>query len=148
MKVLYRDYETRSVLELPEVGAHVYAAHPSTDVWCCAYAVDDGEVQLWTPGMPVPPEFIEAAANSDWVVSAFNDEFERAIERHIMGPRYGWPQVPLERHRCTQAAAAALALPLNLGGAAAALGLEHRKDEAGHRLMLQMSRPRKGNSNG
>ena len=141
MPILYRDYETRSVLELPEVGAHVYAAHPSTDVWCCAYAV--GEVQLWTPGMPVPPEFIEAAANSDWVVSAFNAGFERQIEQHIMGPRYGWPPVPLSQQRCTQAAAAALALPLNLGGAAAALGLEHQKDEADRRLMLQMSRPRK-----
>src|SRR6516162_2727547 len=74
-------------------------------------------------GRPVPDVFIEAARNPDWVVSAFNDEFERAIEQHIMGPRYGWPQVPLERHRCTQAAAAALALPLNLGGVAAALGL-------------------------
>src|SRR5262245_46107765 len=143
MPSLYRDYETRSVLELPKVGAHVYAAHASTDVWCCVYAVDDGEVQLWTPGMPVPDVFIEAARNPDWVVSAFNDGFERAIEQHIMGPRYGWPLVERKRRRCTQAAAMALALPANLGAVAVALGLEHRKDEAGHRLMLQMARPRR-----
>ena len=143
MPILYRDYETRSVLELPEVGAHIYAACASTDVWCCAHAVDGGEVQLWTPGMPVPDAFVEAARNPDWVVSAFNDQFERLIEQHIMGPRYGWPLVPLSRQRCTQAAALALALPPSLGAAAIALGLEHQKDEAGHRLMLQMSRPRK-----
>ena len=95
MPSLYRDYETRSVLELPGVGAHVYAAHSSTDVWCCAYAVDEGDVQLWTPGMPVPNAFVEAARNPDWVVSAFNAGFERPIEQHIMGPRYGWPRVPL-----------------------------------------------------
>src|SRR5262249_32126624 len=143
MPVLYRDYETRSTLELGDVGAHVYAAHASTDPWCCAYAVDGSDVQLWTPGMPVPPEFIEAAQNSEWLVSAFNDQFERLIEQHIMGPRYGWPIIPIEQHRCTQAAALALALPVKLGEAALALGLEYQKDEAGRRLMLQMSRPRK-----
>jgi DNA polymerase len=143
MPILYRDYEARSTVELGDVGAHIYAAHASTDVWCCAYAVDGGEVQLWTPSMPVPPEFIEAARNPDWVVSAFNDQFERLIEQHIMGPRYGWPLVPIERHRCTQAAAMALALPMSLSALVNALGLEHKKDEAGHRLMLQMSRPRK-----
>jgi DNA polymerase bacteriophage-type len=143
MPILYRDYETRSTVELGDVGAHIYAAHDSTDVWCCAYAVDDGPVQLWTPGMPVPPEFFEAAANPDWLMSAFNDQFERLIEQHIMAPRYGWPPMPIERHRCTQAAALALALPANLAGVGTALSLEYQKDESGHRLMLQMSRPRK-----
>src|SRR5215831_5346305 len=141
--VLFRDFETRSTLDLKRVGAHVYAAHGSTAVWCYAYAVDAGDVQLWTPGSPVPEEFVEAARNPDWLVSAFNDQFERLIEQHIMAPRYGWPLIPIERHRCTQAATMALALPVKLGDAAVALGLEHQKDEAGRRLMLQMSRPRK-----
>jgi DNA polymerase bacteriophage-type len=143
MPLLQRDYETRSELGLPEVGAHKYAVHPSTDVWCYAYAVDDGPIQLWVPGDPVPLEVIEAAQNPDWLVSAWNDVFERSIERHIMGPRYGWPLVPIERHRCSMAAALALALPAALEKAAVALGLEERKDTAGRRLMLQMSRPRK-----
>src|SRR5262245_41246711 len=143
MPTLYRDYETRSVLELREVGAHVYASHASTDVWCCAYAVDDGEVQLWTPDTPVPDAFVEAAHNPDYVGSAFNDSFERAIEQHIMGPRYGWLLIPIERRRCSQAAASALALPASLGAVAVALELEYQKDEAGHRLMLQMARPRR-----
>jgi DNA polymerase bacteriophage-type len=142
MPVLFRDYETRSTLELGDVGAHVYAAHASTDVWCCAYAVDDGPIKLWTPDMPVPPEFFEAAANPDWLVSAFNDQFERLIEQHIMAPRYSWPLMPLERHRCSQAATLALALPAKLENVAAALNLEHQKDKAGARLMKQMARPR------
>jgi DNA polymerase bacteriophage-type len=143
MPILYRDYETRSTVELGDVGAHIYASHASTDVWCFAYAVDGGDVQLWTPGMPVPNEFIAAANNSNWLVSAFNDQFERLIEQHIMAPRYGWPLVPIERHRCTQAAAMSLALPAKLGDAALALGLEHKKDAAGERLMKLMARPRK-----
>src|SRR5579864_4952637 len=98
MPVLFRDYETRSVIDITACGAWRYATHATTDTWCCAYALDDGPVQLWKPGDPIPPEFIEAASNADYVVSAFNDNFERQIEQHIMGPRYGWPTVPIERH--------------------------------------------------
>src|SRR5262245_47392267 len=143
MPILFRDYETRSTIDLKRVGGYKYATHASTDVWCCAFAVDDGPINLWTPGMDAPAEFIEAARNPAWVVSAFNDAFERRLEQFIMAPRYGWPIVPLERHRCSQAAALALALPANLAGAVAALGLEQQKDAEGRRVMQQMARPRK-----
>jgi DNA polymerase len=143
MPTLYRDYETRSTSNLKRVGSWKYAADPATDVWCCAYAIDDGPVALWIPGDPVPLEFIEAANNPDWIISAFNDAFERHVEMHIMAPRYDWPIVPLEQHRCTQAAALALALPASLKAVAKALGIAQQKDEAGQRLMLQMMRPRK-----
>ena len=68
-----------------------------------AYTVDDDPVQLWTPGDPVPPEFIEAARNPTWTVVAHNDQFEAAIEQFLLAPRFGWPLIPLERHRCTMA---------------------------------------------
>jgi len=120
MSIFIRDYETRSTLDLPDVGAWRYSRHPSTDIWCCAYCVDDGEIKLWLPGDPIPAEFIEAANNPDWVVCAFNDQFERLLEQHILGPRYSFPQTPIERHRCLQAAALARALPGSLDGAASA----------------------------
>jgi DNA polymerase bacteriophage-type len=131
------------VLDLRKVGAWKYASHPDTDVWCCAYAVDDGPVSIWTPGDPVPAEFTEAATNPEWAVSAFNDAFERLIEQHIMEPRYGWPLTPIERHRCTQAAALALSLPAKLENVARALELEQQKDTAGAAVMKRMMRPRK-----
>ena len=93
--VLHRDYETRGQLLLKRVGTHRYAADSSTEVLCCAFAVDDEPVQLWIPGDPVPPEFIEAAADPSWIVCAHNDAFESAIEHHIMVPRHGWPEIPL-----------------------------------------------------
>jgi hypothetical protein len=80
--VLHRDYETRGQLLLKRVGTHRYAADPGTEVSCCAFAVDDEPVQLWIPGDPVPPEFIEAAADPSWIVCAHNDAFEAAIEHH------------------------------------------------------------------
>ena len=85
MPVLHRDFETCSNLQLPDVGAYAYAANSTTDVRCCAFAVDAGEVKLWTPGEPIPAEFIEAANSTDWTVSAFHDAFERLIETNDEG---------------------------------------------------------------
>ena len=141
--ILHRDYETRGQLLLKRVGTHRYAADPGTEVLCCAFAVDDEPVQLWIPGDPVPPEFIEAAADPSWIVCAHNDAFETAIEHHIMVPRHGWSEIPPAQHRCTMAAASALGLPARLGMAAAALELANRKDVAGERLMHQTSKPRR-----
>jgi DNA polymerase bacteriophage-type len=144
MPILYRDIEARSTLDLKAVGVARYAADITTDVWLVGFAVDDGPVQLWHPGEPVPQTFIEAAGNPEWIVVAHNDAFERAIEEHILAPRYGWPLVPIERHRCTMAMALACALPGGLDKAAATLNLPMRKDADGKRLMQLMAKPRKG----
>ena len=141
--VLHRDYETRGVLALGKVGAARYAADQNTEILCVAYAVDGQPVQLWLPGDPVPPEFIEAARNRSWTAAAHNDAFESAIERHVLHPRYGWPLIELERHVCTMAAALAAGLPARLSAAADALELANRKDAAGERLMHQTSKPRR-----
>src|SRR5262245_58282301 len=141
--VLHRDYETRSQCVLKSAGAYRYAADPRTTVLCAAYTVDDGPVQLWTPGDPVPPEFIEAARNPTWTVVAHNDQFEAAIEQFLLAPRFGWPLIPLERHRCTMALSLAHGLPARLDAAADALELANRKDAAGQRLMHQTAKPRR-----
>jgi DNA polymerase len=75
--------------------------------------------------------------------AAHGDHFEAAIEQHVLAPRYGWPLIPLERHRCTMAAALAHGLPARLSAAADALELSNRKDGAGERLMHQTSKPRR-----
>jgi DNA polymerase len=141
--VLHRDYETRSQAILKVVGAQRYATDPSTEVLCCAYAVDDEPVKLWRSGEPVPTEFLAAAQSQNWVVVAHNDAFETAIERLILAPRYKWPIIPIERHRCTMAMSLACGLPARLSAAADALELAHRKDAAGERLMHQMAKPRR-----
>jgi DNA polymerase len=142
---LHRDFETRSAAPLEVVGAWRYAADVSTQILLIGYAVDNGPVRIWRPGEPIPKPFIAAARDSNWLTTAHNDQFESAIETHVLRPRFDWPCVPLERHRCTMAAALASALPAALDNAAAALGLTARKDPAGHRLMLQMSKPRAAN---
>src|SRR6516165_252056 len=142
MTILFRDLETRSTVDLKSAGAHRYAAHPTTEVLCVGYAVDDGPAEIWLPEQPVPAPFLEAARDSEWLVIAHNDAFERAIEEHVLAPRHGWPLIPIAQQRCTMAMAMAAALPGALEKAIAALELPYAKDKAGAALMRRMAKPR------
>jgi DNA polymerase len=143
MPVLFRDFESRSLRKLGKakgaVNAWRYATDVSTEVLCCAYAVDGGEVQLWTPGQAIPEVFVVAATDPDWLVVAHNDEFDSAIEIHLLAPKLGWPIVPPDRHRCTMALARSNALPASLEGAGEALALAFRKDKTGAKLMREIA---------
>jgi DNA polymerase len=142
MPVLIRDAETRSVLDLEEVGAWKYSTHSSTDVLLYSYCVDDGPIRTWRRGNPPPQEFIQAATEPDWLVGAFNEGFERALELNILGPRYGFPQIPDDRRRCLQMSALTQALPAKLERTATALSLPVQKDKPGRKAMLEMAKPR------
>lgn len=139
--ILHIDLETRSTLELPEVGVHKYATHPSTDVWCMGWAIDDREPELWIPEHGTP-KLIAACLRDGAIVTAHNAAFELQIWNHILVPRYGWPVLKPSQVRCTMAQCYAMALPGSLEKAAAAVGIQQQKDLKGGRLMLQMSRPK------
>lgn len=135
------DFETRSTADLPEVGLYRYATHPTTDVMCMAFAFDAEDVQLIVRSDPLPARVREyVLAGGD--VSARNAAFEYAIWNFVCVPRYGWPELKLEQLHCSQASSLAVALPAGLGACARALNLPEQKDEAGKRVMLQLSRPR------
>lgn len=139
---LHIDFETRSVVDLKKAGVYVYAADKTTDVWCAAYCVDDGDIDLWTPDEPCP-EYVRLAVEHNWTIVAHNANFERIIWRELMAKRYGWPQPKLTQWRCTMAMALAMGLPGSLENAAAAVGLEARKDMDGHSTMMRMAKPRR-----
>jgi DNA polymerase len=142
MTTAFIDFETRSIVALDVVGAWRYAADSSTEVLCDAYAIDEGEPQIWIPGNPFPEELFTAN-----VTVAHNFQFERAIATRILTPRYGWPEIPLAKQRCTMALALANALPAALEKTAKALGLPYEKDKEGYRSMRRMSRPRRPHKN-
>lgn len=146
MPTLHIDFETRSTLDLKEVGLYNYARHPSTDVWCMAIALGDAEPEIWTPGQPLDAEgtgcFWHDYIRTGGKVVAHNAPFELAIWNNIMVPRYGWPELKPEQTYCTMAQAYAMGLPGALEDAALALGLSVLKDTEGRSLMLRMSRPR------
>ena len=130
-------------VNLRECGAHIYAIDPTTQPLCMAYAVDDGEPQLWLPPEPPPSLFLEIAADpSGWLLVAHNWTFENAILEHVLIPRYGFLPIPLEIQHCSQRLALANAYPAELGLLAQALGLPYRKDPEARKAMLSVSRPR------
>jgi DNA polymerase len=140
---LHIDFETRSTVDLKAAGLDNYAKHPTTDVWCMAYAFGDGGVCLWEPKSPqISQDNVRDFVAKGGIVVAHNAAFELAIWNQIMVPRYGWPVLKPEQCRCTMAMAYSTALPGALDNAAAAVGIQTRKDQAGYRLMMQMCRPR------
>lgn len=141
--MLHLDFETRSKVDLRKAGLHLYAADSSTEILCMAYAFDDEPVQLWKIGDESP------AALWDYIrgggpIFAHNAAFERAVWNGVMC--LNQPEDPAmfseSRMRCTMAMAYAMGLPGSLDDAAAAVGLAHRKDAKGSRIMLQLSKPR------
>jgi len=134
------DFETRSVLDLRKTGAFRYAEHPSTEVLCASYAFDDGPVLRWRKGEPCPMAIREHVAGGG-KIRAWNAQFEAALWVNAVYHQ-GWLPVEPEQFLCSASLAARCALPRSLEEAARALGLPVRKDAEGHRLMLQMCKPR------
>lgn len=142
MTPLHVDLESRSTVDLKKTGVYVYAVDKTTDVHCAAYCFDDGPIELWVPGEPCPPAIAEhvEAGGELW---AHNAAFERIMWWSILTPRYGWPRPTREQFRCTMTMAYAMALPGSLENIPGALGLDIRKDMEGHRIMMQLAKPRK-----
>lgn len=136
------DFETRSTVDLKQAGAHVYAAHPTTEVMCMAWYLEGyGGPLLWWPWQPFPErlaEAIEAGAE----VHAWNAAFERLMWP-VLERQHGAPPVALEQWRCTMVRALLQGFPAALDHAAPSMGLDVGKDKAGHQLMMRVSKPRK-----
>lgn len=144
--ILHLDWETYSACDLKAHGLSVYSKHPTTDIWLGCYAFDDEPVQTWFPGQTVP-ERVHGHIFSGGQVWAHNAPFEVALNNTV-GRRYGWPPMSWEQMTCTMAMAYAMSIPANLEGAAMAMGLKYQKDMEGHRLMIQMSKPKGQNEDG
>lgn len=118
---------TQSDIDLERGGPWKYAEHPSTFLQRVSYAVGDDPTSHWRPGEPVPAEIV-AHVGAGLPIVAYDASFERAIWRHVLQPRYAWPEPKLEQWHSTAAMAAAMALPRSLSEAARVLGLPFQKD--------------------
>ena len=136
------DFETYSEIDLPKQGAHKYAQHESTFPICMAWALNDEEVDLWLPWQPLPDR-VEYHIRKRRKIRAWNAAFERLIARHVMVPKFDWPEVDDEQWDCTMTRALAMNMPAKLELAAPAFRLDIRKDDVGHRIMKQVCKPRK-----
>lgn len=140
---LHIDFETRSAADLKAVGLANYASDPTTEVVCLAYAFGDEPVRLWSESGQTHRMRVLSHAAQGLPVYAHNAQFEHTLWNQVLNRDGAFGELRLGQMRCTLAMAYAMGLPGSLGDAAAAVGLEQQKDMAGHRLMLQMSKPRK-----
>ena len=135
------DFETFSECDIRAAGAWAYADHPSTEVLCLAWAVNDEPPQLWTPGMPAPTELfglIERGAE----VWAWNSFFELAIWKQVLM----WPSIPIAQWNDTAALAAAQAYPRALGNCGDFMGMsgDAAKNKRGKYLIQRLCKPYRG----
>jgi DNA polymerase len=137
------DFETANTeIELKVVGAHVYAEHWATEIFCLRWRVQgrDG-TRLWIPGQRdhQAAELGALARHPEFTFVAHNVAFEKAIWRGIMVRDFGFPDVPNERWECTQANSARLQVPQALDKGLAVLGIGE-KDMIGSKLTRSLSR--------
>lgn len=142
MSGLEIDFETRSAVDLRTRGVYNYMDSPTTEPLMASFKINGGPVMRWRPPQPCPPEIV-AHVEAGGMISAHNAAFERLLWQKILTPRYGWPETKTEQFRCTAATAAAMALPRDLEGLGAALGLEVQKDKEGKALIRFFSIPRR-----
>lgn len=137
MSKLHIDLETRSELNLKEVGQDVYAHHPSTRILMAAYAFDDAPVKLWQPHLePMPEDFKAALTDPAIVKTSWNVGFEHTIISIIYDM-----ELKIQEWYDPMAHARFLGFPGNLDAAGDVLNIEteHMKSSSGKKLIKLFS---------
>jgi DNA polymerase len=144
MQKITMDMETRGVVDLTKCGTYRYAKDPNTDIMCISSKWGGDKTETWNlMDADADPEDILYMIDQTDIINAHNVQFERVMWTEIMVKRYGYPEIPFHKWRCTAAKAAAHALPRDLDRACAALNLPIQKDYEGYKLMMKLCRPRK-----
>lgn len=142
---LILDYETRSEADLKSLGAFEYAKHPSTEILCAGYKIENEPSKVWIPGRSKKSdrEFFEAVRSAN-VIVCHNKMFEHCISEFVLPKYFGGPVRNFEHNlfRCSAAKAAMHGLPRDLERATRVLNLPIVKDMEGNRLMKKYMKPR------
>lgn len=135
---LHIDIETYSGEPLADCGVYRYAEHPDFEVLLFAYAFDDAPVTVidLATGATLPAPVLRALTDPTVVKVAHNAAFERTCLSRMLGKKLD----PLQ-WECTMVQCARCGLPLSLGEAAKALGLEVQKMTEGKKLIKQFCTP-------
>lgn len=139
------DFETRSIIDLPDRGLDVYANDPSTEVLCVAFGTTPEGVKVSTPQNPSTNQLwpLMQHVSKGGKIAAWNAAFEYAIWNCVCVPKYGWPELKLEQCIDTMAMSAACNAPQSLGDAAMFFDSTYKKDPIGERLIKKLCKPHK-----
>ncbi|QIO03784.1 DNA polymerase I, thermostable [Salmonella phage skrot] len=146
MNLLYLDTETFSEADLKKVGSYAYAEHPTTEIVICAYAFDEGPVQVWdaTDGSDMPRDLRRAMlklqkpdSNLKLVGQNFL-MFDRPVIKHCWGF-----ELLVENIIDTMIVAFRHALPGSLAALCEVLNIDASmaKDKRGKALIQRFSKP-------
>ena len=136
MRKLYLDLETYSETPITH-GTHAYAE--SAEIMLCAWALDDGPVQVIDfTQYDVDLSVIDALTDGDTTVVIHNSHFDRTIIRHVLNI-----DIPTSRIHDTMIQAMAHSLPGSLGSLCDILGLptDKAKDKDGKKLINLFCKP-------
>ena len=144
------DFESRSYLNLLNVGAWAYAQHYTTEILYLGWKIGVKR-GLWygpvlcrilgMPEMPFPQEVIDHV-EAGGTFEAHNVQFERAIWKYILHDQMGIPMP--KKWRDTLASCAYRSIPLALEKAGMALKLPILKDPRGKYLIQKLCQPKWG----
>jgi DNA polymerase len=142
--ILSIDLETFCETDIKSAGAHKYAER--AEILLFGYSFDYGPIHIidFTEFKDIgiaredflPAEVWEALWDENVLKTAWNASFERTVIHNYFG-RYS----PPEQWKDTMVTGAMCGLPLSLGEAAKALGMEQQKDTIGKVLIRMFSMP-------
>lgn len=141
--MIHIDFESRSAVDIWEVGAWAYSCHPSTEILCLAYCVDDEDILYADKEMigRGHPSKLKYFVEKGELFVAHNAFFEQCMWQNILVKKYGWPRIPIKQWRCTMAKALASAYPQSLDNVGQALQSKYQKNKAGRAVMLKLCKP-------
>lgn len=137
-RTFYGDLETFATTDLKKAGPFRYAEDPELEILLFPYAVDNGPVQVWEPGIePMPAELRSCFEDPHTTFVFHNSQFDRTVLDAL-----GY-HVPLRRWRDSMVLAYTCGLPGGMEDLGRALGLpeEQAKLKEGKALIQRFCKP-------
>ncbi len=120
---LYIDGETRSELDVREVGVYRYLSHPSTELLMLAYAFGNEDIKLWECHKgPMPEDLRKGLEDPFQIIVSWNSNFERLTFRNLLGI-----EVTADRFEDAMVRARYMSLPGSLDKAGKILDIKSKK---------------------
>jgi DNA polymerase len=146
------DFETFSECDLKTSGAWKYSEHESTEILLASYCVhsDPDKIYTWRYDYNNIQEmsvlFDIILSDEDYLVHAWNANFERAIYENVAVKKLKWPEINFKNWVDDMAVAAYYARPLSLAKCGMVVAEKEQaelKDTQGKSLIRKFSVPNK-----
>ena len=123
MPLLFCDVESRSELDINDVGSYRYLSHPSTELILFAYAYGDEDIKIWEClETPMPEDLRRGLEDPFQIIVAHNTGFERIAFRNLLRI-----EIEIDRFEDTMVRGRYMSLPGSLEKMGAILDIKNKK---------------------